>query len=208
MKVTIKWQGPFSYKDLLNMLRSNEGQWNGVNKRGVYMHIEEKKWVSYIGKSESSVIKRNLQHISNILGLHWTIPNIYSWDQKEFVPQLFPCSDKEESEKNLWHKTYCDTLMDKERFVCRVEDAYKFIAEIGFYFGPIEFESPTLREVECCLLHEFDPLNTKATGIPPPNLIIVHEGIEEKYLKELKAATVGYAGSRAASNRPRRPVGK
>ena len=89
--VDLFWSGPFRFADFIRSPRDFEL----FRSAGVYLWVEEQTdqaRLSYIGKvtGKPSLLQRQQDHYSNIIGARWNIPAEYRDKLREWIPNQYP----------------------------------------------------------------------------------------------------------------------
>ncbi|MBW2619572.1 MAG: hypothetical protein JRC92_11920 [Deltaproteobacteria bacterium] len=82
-KISLKWQGPNEFKKLILGLGDEDNElYEQFQCPGVYLHTEDvtadgvegKEIITYVGKSQASLIRRQLEHYRCYIGGLYSIP--------------------------------------------------------------------------------------------------------------------------------------
>lgn len=155
--IELNWVGPFSYFDIVAACRSKDNKHllSDYDKPGVYLHATEVcglACVDYIGKSKSSVLRRQIEHFTNWIGGRYTIPFYCRECKKTIIPDL----------KN---GEYADLVLDKTKFINHVSECFDSAANIDVYFAVIveqngEKLKNAVNAMERKLLYDLQPFTT------------------------------------------------
>lgn len=158
--ITLNWEGPYALKDFLTKYKEYE-------KPGVYFWISPDELgvqnISYIGKSESSIRKRMIEHYRNLIaGLYTMLPHERINSKKEWRPDT--------SLPNVIKVITCE-----EKYIEIIKDGFKLANDpqtSTIYVATLEKDKT--KHVERQLLFDIKPSGTKwGTKTEPPNPITI-----------------------------------
>ena len=167
--ITLQWVKLGLFDDLIKekQLRTT------LDQPGVYLWVEtidDVDCVTYVGKSETSVSARLIDHFRNFIGGRYSIPfYIRSGNSGSAKESWIFDLDKEEVVR---------TVVDKDKFIEIIKDGYKYMKSINLYYCILQKEITSPKLVERKLLFNIKPLYTKrgTKTDPDSNLQVVHSG--------------------------------
>lgn len=161
--VTLQWKGPFKLREFIEC----ESRRKDFEKPGVYLHLyvgEEVTKLWYIGKSKSSLSKRQIEHYRFIIGGLYNMPKEHKAmkDGKDWNPDPLK-------------KEMRDVCLDKERYLEHVKTSFSFAETIEVYLAKCSEDK--VKDVEGTLLLRLQPCGTiKGTkSVSYRQLSIVHD---------------------------------
>ena len=157
MEIILDWRGPFLPKSFLD-------EKDPQPTPGVYLWLADfhgKKWVEYVGKASGSPTlgRRQQEHVSNTIGLKYTIPAQVRDADEDWKPGIYP-----ENKNQLLIKSTRESLVD---------EALRYLDSMTFFLAPMEAKDRKLLGiVERNLLWALQPRSTvPGTKTPPPTPI-------------------------------------
>ena len=175
-KISLKWQRPYDFEELILGLYKRNELYSAFNRPGVYLHTEdvnvddddkEVEIITYVGKSQSSLIHRQLEHYRHYIGGLCSIPFYRKELNKSWVP---PEESWVPSEKKC---NYIKAITDIEKFKEIVCAGYNYAESIKIYFCTDPTTDPPdppldLNLLERQLLYKIKPLLTyRGTATAP-----------------------------------------
>lgn len=193
----IRWQGPYTFEKLLRTPDLNRKEKFG--RPGVYLRIEtpENKdpRLAYVGKAIGSptLYQRQIRHYFNMISGRYMIPKDFRKNGQRWSPSV-----KADGRT-------VDVLLDRDRYLELVEEAFTYAQACLVYFFPAEKE--ICANLERNLLWQFQPTMTKnGTKSKPVNGIdfvhVVADRRLETILRGAQEKCPGKVDSRVVYRKP------
>lgn len=144
--VTLQWKGPFKLREFIECESLRED----FNKPGVYLHLyvgEEVAKLWYIGRSNSSLSKRQKQHYL------LTIGGLYNMPKEHKAMQ-----NGEDWNPDPLNKEMRDVCLDREHYLDYIKTTFSFAETIEVYLA--ECSKDQVNDVEGTLLLKLQPCGT------------------------------------------------
>lgn len=147
MSLELNWKYICKLSELLDK-QNDLSEWSVP---GVYLWVEnvndtnrsfKKKCVNYVGKSKSSLLKRNIYHHVQQVVCLYSVPDLYRNENRRYIPG----KDNYAVLKSV--KNFSDLRIESEEYMKNVD----------LYFCRVE--SDKLKEIESDLLFQMIPLET------------------------------------------------
>ena len=162
-RVPLQWKGPFKLREFI----ACESLREDFKKPGVYLHLyvgEEVTKLWYIGKSKSSLSKRQKEHYLFTVGGSYRMPKEHKAmkNGEDWNPD--PRENKEMR----------DVCLDQEQYLDYVKTTFSFAETTEVYLA--ECSDRLVNDVERNLLYKLKPWGTSRgrKSKPPCQLSIVH----------------------------------
>lgn len=194
-EVELKWEDPLTFKEII------KDQWKGFEDyKGVYLWIDKNRpeEVNYIGKTESSMAKRQFEHYLGFIGGKYRLPGDKKTGLKEWVC-LYPGQKDEpfyDSDLVDWSDVKNVILQDDEwhNLVLR---GMQYSRDISIYCAEVDEKKLgdiQIRDIERSLLWSLQPRSTKwgTRSKPQKEIMINHinaewtSGLQPKILENAK----------------------
>lgn len=163
--IDLVWSRPFGFSDFVTIPEKLKD----FMSAGIYLWVEEHpdgEQLSYVGKAtgKPDLIQRHQQHYSNYIGGRYTIPARFRSVENDWIPGQYP------NNSNI--------VLDVERFVALVREAFEYTKHIKIYLAPKPgLNGQQLAVIERNLLYDLTPMGTiPGTKSEPKNRIkIIHK---------------------------------
>lgn len=146
-RVSLQWKGPFKLGEFIECESLREH----FNKPGVYLHLyvgEEVAKLWYIGRSNSSLSKRQKEHCL------LTIGGLYNMPKEHKAMQ----NGEDWNPDHLKNKEMRDICLNQKQFIDHVKTTFSFAETIEVYLA--ECSKDQVNDVEGTLLLKLHPCGT------------------------------------------------
>lgn len=206
-EITLSWERTHTCADLLNNIEDLERHYRG--KRGVYLWTEiinGKAVANYVGKSQTCILERNIEHLYHHLSLKNSIPALYRKNQKRLIVNWLKNDGK--------HRESCDFipihrfLKDEDLRLNTIEEIQYYLQNITVYFCPLnELSDKEIQIIEAKLILSLKPLeNTNGTkgSRYSDNRTLISHNVKSSILnfEKLKVDTEEYLKNNTNDPRP------
>lgn len=145
-RVSLQWKGPFKLSEFIECESLRED----FKKPGVYLHLyvgEEVAKLWYIGRSNSSLSKRQIEHYRCTIGGLYNMPKEHK-----------PMQNGEDWNPDPLKKEMRDVCLGQERYLDYIKTAFSFAETIEVYLA--ECSKDQVNDVEGALLLKLQPCGT------------------------------------------------